>query len=87
MLISAIGTGNPFPPLMTLGVVIIAPMMLFSYNWGIEIYLISLAIFVVTMLMMIYGYKKRHLKLGIIVFLLGFWIYSLACLLFLGAHF
>ena len=79
--------GNPFSPLITLLSIIVAPIMLCSYNWGMETYIISLTIFLLTMLLMIYGYKNRNLKRGVLSFLIGFWTYALSSLMFLGTHF
>ena len=87
MILSWISNGNPFLPIIILLVIVVAPIMLFSYNWGMETYILSLIIFLLTILLMIYGYKNIDLKRGIVSFLIGFWIYALSSLMFLGTHF
>ena len=90
-LIALITTGKVlsiFAPL--LGVFIafwIMPIMLFSYNWGSEIFISAFIIFLFTISLMIYGYKQRETNVGIITFLVGFWIYVLSSTMFLGTHF
>ena len=78
--------GQPLFPLFSLVLMIIAPIMLFSYNWGMETYIVSL-ILLLTILIMIYGYKNIDLKRGIVSFLIGFWTYWLSSLMFVGSHF
>ena len=63
------------------------PIMLFGYNWGSEIFIGAFIIFLLTTSLMIYGYKQRDTNLGIVAFLLGFWIYVFASTMFLGTHF
>ena len=86
-IISWIGEGNPFPPLTFILTAFIAPVMLVSYNWGVETFFYAFIIILFTMSMMIYGYKQRDKKRGIITFIVGFWLYAFASLLFVGSHF
>jgi len=66
---------------------IMAPLMLFSYPWGVETFVVALIVSFIPLGLMIYGYKKRNMKQGVVAFLLGFWLQFFASIMFLGAHF
>jgi hypothetical protein len=82
-----INKGNPDSALMIILTLILAPIMLFSSHWGIEIYIYTFILFTVVLSLMIYGYKQRDIKQGIIAFSVGFWLYAFTCFLFVGMNF
>ena len=83
-----INKGNPDSALMVIVTLFIAPIMLFSPHYlGIETYIYAFILLIVVLSLMIYGYKQRERKRGIIAFTVAFWLYAGACLLFVGMNF
>jgi len=82
-----ISKGDPTPSLMIIIALFIAPIMLFSPLWSIEMYSYAFLLLIVVLSLMIYGYKQRDRKRGIIAFSVGFWLYAGASLLFVGMNF
>ncbi len=88
MLLAWVSKGSPDSAFMLIVTLFIAPLMFFSSHWlGIAVYSYALVIVMVTLTLMIYGYKQRDKKQGIITFSVGFWLYTFSCLLFVESQF
>jgi hypothetical protein len=81
-LLSFILQGTPWLSIMMLLSTIVGPFMAYSYPWGIETHLSITSGFIIAAILMFYGIKYRTTNKGIMLFLLGFWLWIFIGLLF-----
>ena len=82
ILLSYIFDGRPWQPILLLLGTVFGPYMAYYYPWGIETHLSITIGFVIAAILMSYGIKYRINNKGIILFLLGFWLWTFIGLLF-----
>jgi len=73
--LSIIILGTPWLPIMILLGGVAGPFMAYDYPWSSEIHILISFGFLLAVFMMGIGVRYRTMKRGIILFLLGFWLW------------
>lgn len=67
--------------------IIMMPIMLFTYNWGIEIYTYIFILFLIIAGFLFYGWKNRSKFRGQLSISIAIWGYTFASIMFMGSHY
>jgi len=81
----------PFKMLMVLPMflftIIMVPIMLLTYNWGLEFYSATFIVFLIITSLLLYGWKNKNRIRGQLSISIAIWGYTFISLLFMGSHF
>ena len=82
ILLSFIITGTPWLPIMVLFGTVAGPFIAYDYPWNNQTHLFITFGFLSAVIMMGMGIKYNTMTKGIILFLLGFWLWTFIGLVF-----
>jgi hypothetical protein len=73
--ISLISVGNIWLPLMAVLSFIVGPIMAYSHPKEMQDYIIITLLFILALVLMFYGMRKKESNRGISTFIIGFWLW------------
>ena len=74
-IVSLITMGNIWLPLMSILSFIIGPVMAYSYPYEVQEYIIITLLFIIALVLMFFGVRKKESNTGISTFIIGFWLW------------
>lgn len=81
----------PFKMLMVIPMflfaIVMVPIMLLTYNWGLEFYSAVFVIFLFIASLLFYGWKYKSRIRGQLSISIAIWGYTFISLLFMGSHY
>ncbi len=67
--------------------VIITPIMLVTYNWGLEFYSVVFIVFLFIVSLLFYGWNNKNRLRGKFSISIAIWGYTFISAMFMGSHF